>query len=258
MSLLTSLKVFQLDSNPTPLASLKVKTANYSEELPLHTHRKGQLILTLHGGVTCLTEKTYRIIPKNCAVWIPSGLPHSNTATKNSEILLMFIDPKLDYLPNHCCTLKISNVLREMIVHFDNFPKNYEPGSHPSNFANVILFELSQMPIEKLSLSISGNIKIKMLIDNLINNPDDKKNIEDWAKHFAMSKKTFERFIISETGMTFGRWRQQILLLIAIERLVSGVSVQNTAYELGYNSVSAFITMFKKNLGKTPSYYYES
>lgn len=55
--------------------------------------------------------------------------------------------------------------------------------------------------------------------------------------------------------MSFGQWRQQLKLLIAIRQLCNGESVQNIAFDLGYESVTAFITMFKKQLGQTPKQY---
>ncbi len=62
--------------------------------------------------------------------------------------------------------------------------------------------------------------------------------------------------MIRETGLTFGRWRQQLHLVVALRELASGAKVQNVATELGYNSVNAFITMFKKALGSTPAQYF--
>ncbi|MCS6067408.1 helix-turn-helix domain-containing protein [Klebsiella variicola subsp. variicola] len=39
-------------------------------------------------------------------------------------------------------------------------------------------------------------------------------------------------------------------MIIALQELASGVSVQNVAAKLGYESVNAFITMFKKRWGR--------
>jgi AraC-like DNA-binding protein len=44
-------------------------------------------------------------------------------------------------------------------------------------------------------------------------------------------------------------------LVIALQQLALGESVQRIAEELGYESVSAFITFFKKTLGKSPKQY---
>jgi methylphosphotriester-DNA--protein-cysteine methyltransferase len=44
-------------------------------------------------------------------------------------------------------------------------------------------------------------------------------------------------------------------LIVAIRELASGASVQQVSADLGYESVTAFITMFKKALGKPPAKY---
>ncbi|HCK0917745.1 TPA: AraC family transcriptional regulator, partial [Klebsiella michiganensis] len=48
----------------------------------------------------------------------------------------------------------------------------------------------------------------------------------------------------------------QLHLIIALRELASGVSVQNVAANLGYESVNAFITMFRKTMGSTPAHYF--
>lgn len=50
--------------------------------------------------------------------------------------------------------------------------------------------------------------------------------------------------------MTFGQWRQQARLLLALERLAVGAKITDMALELGYESPSAFTSVFKKQLGK--------
>jgi len=46
--------------------------------------------------------------------------------------------------------------------------------------------------------------------------------------------------------------------MIALSQLAEGVAVQRVAGILGYDSVNAFITMFKKALGKSPTQYFSS
>lgn len=77
-----------------------------------------------------------------------------------------------------------------------------------------------------------------------------------WAKRLALSERSLARLMLRETGLTFGRWRQQLHLIIALRELASGVSVQNVAANLGYESVNAFIIMFKKMMGSTPAHYF--
>ena len=56
--------------------------------------------------------------------------------------------------------------------------------------------------------------------------------------------------------MTFGRWRQQLRLHAALERLGAGESVTAVAFEVGYADVSAFIDAFKSVMGETPARYF--
>jgi len=55
--------------------------------------------------------------------------------------------------------------------------------------------------------------------------------------------------------MSFGRWRQQFHLMLAVKWLGSGSSVQRVADDLGYESAGSFVTMFRKALGTSPARY---
>jgi AraC-like DNA-binding protein len=70
-----------------------------------------------------------------------------------------------------------------------------------------------------------------------------------------MSERSLARLVMTETGLSFGRWRQQFHLLTALRELAGGASVQLVSERLGYESVTAFITMFKKAMGQTPGRY---
>jgi AraC-like DNA-binding protein len=57
--------------------------------------------------------------------------------------------------------------------------------------------------------------------------------------------------------MTFGKWRQQLRLMEAMRLLAEGAKVTHAAMESGYSTPSAFISMFRKTLGKTPTSYFK-
>lgn len=70
-----------------------------------------------------------------------------------------------------------------------------------------------------------------------------------------MSERSLARLIKGETGLSFGQWRKQWQIIVALQSLAEGESVQQTAEALGYESVSSFITMFRKTLGEPPARY---
>ncbi|WP_138496775.1 helix-turn-helix domain-containing protein [Stenotrophomonas maltophilia] len=253
-----SLPGFDLDPDETdrPAVASRLQVAEHDAEIPVHEHRKGQLILALHGAVTCEVANALWIVPPQCGVWIPGGMPHSNRATANARLCYLFVEPGIVDLPAQCVTLAISPMLREMILPLADAPLDYPHGSHTDRLARVLLDELVQMPAEHLSLPVSHHPKVRVLAAALSADPADRSTIGQWAVRLALGERTLTRLIERETGLSFGRWRQQLHLLIAIRELAAGAPVQRVSETLGYESVTAFITMFKKALGLSPARYF--
>jgi AraC-like DNA-binding protein len=72
------------------------------------------------------------------------------------------------------------------------------------------------------------------------------------------SRRTLERIFRADTAMSLGQWLRRQKLLHALRRLAAGEAVNAIAIELGYNSASAFIAMFRRELGHTPKRYFET
>lgn len=257
MSLLRSaVSVFDPDLTLLPAVAHKLDFADHEAEVPLHVHRKGQLILALHGAVTCAAGNEIWIVPPSCGIWIPGGVPHSARATANARLNYLFVEPDAANLPEVSCTLSVSPLIREMVERLARERADYLADSHAARIARVILDELALMPREQFNLPISSHPKIRAMADALTTEPSDRSTLSDWANRVAMSERSLARLLIRETGLTFGRWRQQVHLVVALRELAGGKAVQNVAAELGYESVNAFITMFKKALGSTPAQYF--
>ena len=246
---------FDPDKTDRPAVALHLELKDYATEIPAHRHRKGQLVLALHGAVTCHVADGWWIVPANCGVWIPGAMEHSNFTTANAQLSFLFVEPDAAALPAQCCTFSVSPMIREMIGHLAKQAPDYETGSHTDRLVRVLLDELVRMPKEDFHLPISEHPKIRKIAEGFANNPADRSTLAQWAERIAVSERSLARLMLQETGMTFGRWRQQFHLMLALREISAGVSVQNVSAILGYESVTAFITMFKKALGQTPTRY---
>ncbi|MBB3656683.1 AraC-like DNA-binding protein [Rhizobium sp. BK650] len=247
---------FDPDRSDRPAVAFRVDFSDYQAEVPQHQHRQGQLVLALHGAVTCTAANGLWIVPPDCGVWIPGGVPHSNQVTSNARLSYLFVEPDAVALPRECCTLSVSPMLREMILRLADVQASYTPDDHVGRLVRVLLDELALMPKEGLELPVSSHPKIAMIAAALTAEPGDRRTLAEWADHVAMSERSLKRLMVQETGLTFGRWRRQLYLVIALRELASGATVQRVSSDLGYESVTAFIVMFKKALGTTPTRYF--
>ncbi|KKC26003.1 AraC family transcriptional regulator [Sphingomonas sp. SRS2] len=239
-----------------PAMAIRMDFADYEAEEHQHQHPQGQLIVALHGAVTCRAESGVWIVPPDCGIWIPGGVPHSNQVTSNARLTYLFVEPGAAMLPAECCTLSVSPMLREMILRVAELSESDARDAHVDRLVRVMLDELALMPREGLELPVSDHPKIALIAAALLADPSDRRTLGQWAEHVAVSERSLKRLMIQETGLSFGRWRRQLHLVIALRELAGGATVQRVAGDLGYESTTAFIVMFKKALGTTPSRYF--
>ncbi len=256
-TLYASLVEHDPDRLTAAVTALRVHTREQERETPFHTHRKGQLVVALHGAVTCETTQGMWIVPPQSAVWIPPGVAHSNRVTLDGQVCFLFIAADAARMPASCCTLALNALLIQMICHLADLPPDYAPHERTARLASVLVEELehSQRHALPLHLPMPQNSRLREVARQLAEHPADRSTVAQWGRRQAMSERSFARFVQAETGMSFGRWRRQIHLMVALQGLASGSSVQRVSQDLGYDSVSAFITMFKKTLGKSPARY---
>jgi AraC-like DNA-binding protein len=85
----------------------------------------------------------------------------------------------------------------------------------------------------------------------------DAHTLAGVAKHAGASARTLERLFRSETGLSFGAWRQRARLIRSLQLLADGESVTRTAIAVGYESTSAFVAAFRRTIGTTPGQYFD-
>ena len=196
------------------------------------------------------------IVPPDCGLWVPGGVPHSNQVTANARLTYLFVEPDAAMLPAECCTLSVSPMLWEMIHRIADLWESDTRDPHVERLVRVMLDELALMPRERLELPVSDHPKIAVIAAALLADPSDRRTLAQWAENVAISERSLKRLMVQETGLSFGRWRRQLHLVIALRKLAGGAIVQRVAGDLGYESTTAFIVMFKKALGTTPSRHF--
>lgn len=251
-------KPVEPDDVPRPVVTFGVNfVAKQSFELEPHSHRKAQLMMSMRGVLTCEAAGGLWIVPPRCAIWIPADVVHGIKVSGAIEGYSAFIDASLaTHLPTACCAIPVSPLLRELVIRSAGFDALYPDDGIEAHVATLLLDEIAAAPVDTMQhVPMPEDARLRKIVAALMANPADRGTLETWAKHAGLSERTMARLVMRETGMTFGRWRQQIQIMCALQWLAGGMSIQQVAIDLGYESAGSFVTMFRKALGNSPGRY---
>jgi AraC-like DNA-binding protein/quercetin dioxygenase-like cupin family protein len=225
--------------------------------IPKHAHDWHQLIYATQGVMSVYTRVGAWVIPPHRAVWVPAGIEHSIEMSGSVLVQTLYVAAGLaNALPKDCCAVNISPLLRELIQHVFTLKTLDTDIPSQSRLIAVLLDQLEVLPTIPLQLPMPRDRRAERVSAWLRANPRAPGLLKQLRKTAGASIRTIERRFRAETGMTFGKWRQQLRLLEALRRLAAGQAVTAVAREVGYDSPSAFIAMFRRALGTTPSRYF--
>lgn len=246
----------EVDNVARPVHALNASQVSKDWEHAAHRHRKAQLLYSVRGVLRCEVQGGVWIVPPQCAVWIPGDVEHSVRGSGETECYCLFVDPgAAEGLPSSCCTISVSGLLRELLFKCAGFPERYPLQGREARLISTLLDELCDAAIEDLHLPMPQDRRLRTLAQQLLADPGEKVTLGDWARRIGMSERSLSRLLMQEIGMSFGRWRRQLHVILSLQRLTRGDSVQTVALDLGYESASGFVTMFRKAVGKPPARY---
>ncbi len=101
-----------------------------------------------------------------------------------------------------------------------------------------------------------GDKRLARICAAIMRAPALRRPLAAWGSEVGASSRTLARLFLRETGLSFGAWCRQARLLDAVARLAQGQKVTSVALDLGYDSPSAFTSMFRRHLATTPSRYF--
>jgi AraC-like DNA-binding protein len=169
----------------------------------------------------------------------------------------LYLDPALlADAPRTCCVVHVSPLLRELILRAMQLTGPYPESGREARLVRVLADELQTARVAPLHLPMPQDPRLLRVARELVANPADGRTLAAWTRAAGASGRTLQRRFRAETGLGFGKWRQQVRLLRALERLAAGAAVTEVAFDLGYDSPSAFVTMFRRALGTTPGRYF--
>lgn len=93
--------------------------------------------------------------------------------------------------------------------------------------------------------------EIQEIIDELRDNPSVKLKDQDLEKR-GLQPSQIRRWFLKHHGITFHAYQRMFRINSAFKKIQSGESISNTAYEVGFESLSGFGESFKNIFGVSP------
>ncbi len=194
--------------------------------------------------------------PPQYAVWIPPERVHSCYNSQAIVYRSLYLSAELSRrLPATPCTLAISAILKAILSDFAERGVNLPTSAQDLRLARVVMDQLECAQPHDDYLPYGRTPALREVLDALQAEPGDNRSLAQWAQQVHSTERTLARHCQRELGMTFGEWRQRLRFLAAIEALEAGRGIQQIAFDLGYSSPSAFISMFRRLAGTTPEQY---
>jgi AraC-like DNA-binding protein len=167
----------------------------------------------------------------------------------------LYLEPDVaGALPTQCAVLEISPLVRELIRKVGAQAVEYDSDGPAGRLVGVLLDELAGLPQAGFVLPLPKDRRLVTVAGALQENPGDSRTLAGWAALAGASERTLARLFLSDTGMSFGDWRQRLRLrlLLSLDALEAGDNVTSIALTHGYESPSAFIAAFRATFGSTP------
>lgn len=253
-----------LDSKHTPRADpidaarpVVAKAVNWPEshEEAWHYHDRAQLLYASAGLMDVSTPSATFVLPPHRGLWLPSGVTHKVHAKSDLEFRTVYVDQNAaPWLPEEPSVLLVSPLLRELILAAIELPVDYLMSGRENGIMTLLVDEIALVAAEKIGLSLPRptDRRVWEIVASVMADPSQKHSSEDWAGRVGASSRTIDRIFRAETGMSFDQWKRQAVLLEALRHLAEGKPVTTVAMDLGYESPSAFVAMFRRTLGTTP------
>lgn len=221
-----------------------------------HAHSWGQVIFASRGVMQVDAEGSRWAVPPMRCLWMPSGVDHTIRIVAETWMRTLYLRPDLVAdLPLNCKILNVSPLLREVILETVRLKMLSRSVTTHKHLATVLIDQLIAADEMSLKITMPSDQRAVRLANIISDDPANKSPLDELAKMAGASPRTLERIFVNETGLSFGRWRQQARLMMAIRLLVEGISVNHAAFESGYENPSSFVAMFRREMGITPGQY---
>ncbi|MGK6315774.1 AraC family transcriptional regulator [Neorhizobium sp. DT-125] len=215
----------------------------------------GKVGYAVRGVMEAMVEGRRFLCPPHYATWIPADALHCCHNRQNVQFVSVYIERALCAdMPETPCTLAMSPLVKAILADFAARNVKVPNTEADIRLALVLVDQLRQAPRRDTYLPVSDDELLRPVIEALQETPSDRRSLAEWARCLGATERTLSRRFHSSLGISFNEWRQRLKLVASLSMLENDKPVQEIADDLGYSSPSAFIAMFRRQTGVSPTH----
>ncbi len=221
-----------------------------------HTHDDDQLAWASRGVISVITDTATWLLPPSRALWIPAGIRHEVRAQGATTMRSLYVRTALLAINWTTPTVVGARPLMLELVEYLGEP-TLSAGSL-ERAAALLADVLEPLAVTTIDVPLPADARARTVAEALLLDPAESRTLTSWGREVGASGRTLERAFLSETGVPFSRWRTLARLSASLPLLASGRSISYVAPAVGYESASAFVAAFHREVGLTPTAYFRS
>jgi AraC-like DNA-binding protein len=229
---------------------------NAKHEGRWHQHHRGQLMCIADGLLQVRTERGAWAVPPRRAAWVPPGEQHAVNSNGVTHTWNLYLSPAASkVLPDRPCVIEVNELVEGIVARAVEWTSQPALSAAQGRLMAVLIDELAAAPHDRMQLPMPRDRRLQRIAAAILDDPADPRTREQWAAWAGLSARTLSRLFQEEVQISFAHWREQAVLMAAMEQLTQGASVGSVADALGYATPSSFIAMFRRHFGVPPARY---
>lgn len=226
---------------------------------PADRHAWGEFVFSFSGLIELTVADRHYLTPPNFGIWLPPLVEHvALTRTNTSYCIVDIVPDRCSALPTDVCSLEAGPLIKAILADLVSRGIEHPLDAHDERLVQVLIDQIGRAPRQDTFLPVSNDRFLSDVLAALRRRPGDNRSLREWADAVHCTERTLSRRCRRDLGMSFLEWRQRLRLVEALSMLRDGSKVQAVAHEMGFRTSSAFIAMFQKMTGTTPTEFLKS
>ncbi|MFI0235812.1 helix-turn-helix domain-containing protein [Streptomyces sp. NPDC016845] len=218
-----------------------------------HSHPLHELVWVRGGTLTSRVGSRVLTVVEGHGLWMPAGVVHAGRATAGAEFSDAFFAPeRTPFAFEEPRSIAMTPLLESLLTHLSRTDLDAAARAR----AEAVVFDVIEPSERQFALQLPGDARIDAIAETLLDDPGDRRSLEEWARRLGTSDRTITRAFRQATGLSFAQWRQLLRVHRALLLLSEGFDVTTISEVLGYAQPSSFIAAFRRVTGTTPGAFF--